>query len=244
MNGNWKLANRLSEAYALGEIGRSYGGSYNNQYLNTAYDNYPCDRNELVNNIGRSEMLARYSGNPISIEQQRCFGEIANEIIDQSDLLTATSNQNILGLSNEMSNTFSNNNRVQSQQMQTLQPRRSQKPKLAPRLNNYVAAGSIKDTQSVNDDYGEFNNYDDRESFQVNNSYRQERDYRQRYLNPEDNRRQLTLIVIYLLVGAFILFMMMQIYSNQKKLEYIVGIYACNPVNSPYYRIYANDNEM
>ena len=243
MMGNYKMIDYLSNEYALGELGRSYGGNYTNQHPDTSYNNYPNDEPVLRNNFGGSEMIARYSSNPISLAQQSRFNEVANELLDQSKYMSTlpVERNRAADFIDNLSNTFSHDDgRGISSRYQ--QYNRGN-PQIQPQHNRpqFRMLNSYAPSQPVQDNREEAKV----EAFKFTDpTIKQERDYRQRYLEPEDNRKQLTLVVIALIVGAFILFMMMQLYSNQKKLEYIVGIYAAAPRHSPYYNIYANDSEM
>lgn len=250
--GNYKMLDYLSNEYALGELGRSYGGNYNNQYINNSYNNYANDVPVLRNNIGGAEMIARYSNNPTSVAQQSRFNEVANELLDQSNYLSELEANKTADFVNTLSNTFSRDDGkgVSSRYQQFNRPQHSRGQQRM--LNSYAPREHINDGRSDEQLRRSSDEFDVRtsnrnvEGFTYREpTFKQERDYRNSsYIETIENRKQLTLIITALLVGAFILFMMMQIYSNQKKLEYIVGIYAATPRHSPYYNIYANDSEM
>ena len=139
MIGNYKLANRLSEAYANGEIGRSFGGNYPNVYQTSDFNNYN-DPYMSVNNLGSNEITNRFIGNQTTMQQQAHFDEISRHIMDENDALTAQRNANLLNFQNSLTNTFSGNSRAQMNPQ--LMTRGGISPQMNPQLNNQVIANN------------------------------------------------------------------------------------------------------
>lgn len=245
MIGNYKLANRLSEAYANGEIGPVLK---TDTYQISDYNNYN-DPYARMNNLGSSEMLDRYSGNPVSVQQRQRFGEIANQILDENDELTAARNANLLNFQNSLTNSFSSNspqmiNRGSlshqlshsSHNNQTLQNLNKTINNVATdvqELTQYVPVQKINDLRNEIKDY-----VDNKEGYQLSNNYRQERDYRNGYIDYERNCKQITLIIIIILVSSFMFYMLVQLYMAQKRLEYLF-VYTI-PKDNIYYQMQQN----
>ena len=78
---NPRLTSKLAEAYSNGEMMRSFGGNYNNTYLNNSYNNYRGDAEWLVNRNEGVNQINSYTSNPDGLAQQQRFNEIATSFL-------------------------------------------------------------------------------------------------------------------------------------------------------------------
>lgn len=234
---------KLAEVGAVGNIDYTYGNNPTNSYPNVGYNNYNGNLESMRNNVGGLEMRNMYNSDPLSVQQARRFNEIVPHLVEGTDYVANKANQNYLNFANEMSNTFAGNSRAKSvPQLQSQQIT----PRIREGLNQDIERAQLMDITSRTEEN------DNRESFlfrpttsenNVFNNYRFERDYRTGLIGDEKNRKQLTMVVVAILVGGFMLFMLFQLYLNQKKLEYMLEVYRLDPIHNSYYRIQSNQDE-
>jgi hypothetical protein len=218
---NPRLASKLSEAYSNGEVSRSFGGSYLNTYPNTTFNNFGGDENWITNNIG-SGVIDTYNGNPEGQQQQMRFNEIASQVLQEQQSMNPIQNpnQSLLDFANNLSHQSNNpttylpymrsqyNQNDQASIIPTASPNRTQ-------LNDQT----IKQEMNKQYDYV---------------PYSMERKFNSGELAGGLNKNTAMLIGIICIIG-FMMFMLIQLYMSQKRVEYIVSLYRDIPTNSPYF---------
>ena len=240
---NPRLVSKLSESYSNGDVGRSYGGNYTNSYPNTTFNNFAGDDNYITNQ-NSINTINPYNGNPEGTKQQQRFNEIANQVLNQQREFNEQTrnnenvklNNNLLEFVNSLSHPINNRNAVmppsmipQSQQLpQSAQMTQIDDSMSRNMMNEQLQQQEINNVRPM-EPIGPINNT---ETFIP---YRMERKYRNGELTNDLFSKNTTVLIIVLCVIGFILFMLVQLYMSQKKLEYMVNIYRNIPINSPYY---------
>ena len=109
---NPRLATKLSESYANGEVSRSFGGNYQNSYMPNSFNNFAGDENWIRNNNEGINTINNFSGNTDGFKQQMRFNEIANQVLNQQREYNQLRqpNQALLDFADNLAHPFNNAN--------------------------------------------------------------------------------------------------------------------------------------
>lgn len=217
---NPKLMNRLAESYSNGEMMKAYSGGSNNSYFNNSYNNYRGDEEMILNNNAGINKINNFTSNPEGLKQQMRFNEITNQWLNDQNQL-AKPNQNLINFANNLTNSFNgiDGNTYPVQQHQQI-----------PTEMTTAYAEPINDPNSQ----AQQASLTAKEGFDM--PYSTERKFRNGTLVSEAMNKQTTMALIVICIIGFILFMLVQLYMSQKRLEYMFRIYRDVPINSvPYY---------
>ena len=213
---NSRLASKLSEAYSNGDFGTAFGGNHSNTYSNNTFNNFAGDENLLTNNIG-SGIINTYNGNHEGQQQQMRFNEIASQVMQEQHAMNPIQrpNQSLINFANTLSHPSNNNSYLpyvaNSQQMGD---------------NDYAVSPVTK--SQINDPSAS------QQMVYDYMPYSMERKYRNGELTNGLNKNTTMLIGVICVIG-FMMFMLVQLYMSQKRVEYLVTLYRDIPINSPYY---------
>jgi len=223
---NPKLVSRLAESYSNGNMMKAYAGG--NNYFNNSYNNYRGDEEWVSNNNAGINQINTYSSNPEGLKQQQRFNEITNQWLPAEQEQINKSNQSLINFANNLSNSFNgiNGNVYPVQQHRQIPP--DLRNAYAEPINDPSA--TYQQQLAISDS----NNAPLTEGFNIN--YSTERKFRNGTLTNEMINKQTTMALIVVCVIGFILFMLVQLYMSQKRLEYMLHIYRDIPINSPYYQ--------
>lgn len=204
---NPRLTSKLAESYANGTMSRTFNG---NSYLSNGFNNYIGNENWVQNqNIGEN-IIHGYNGNPDGSTQQMRFNEIANQVLNQQREFENQSSYEEKPNQNLLkfadSLTHPFNNRTYNMPQQMMTPQVFQNP-----------------NQSLNQNTSPINQNTDQYSSSPTPLAHQT-------LNQKNMNSILIIICVVLTLFLFI-----QLYLNQKRLEYMITLYRDIPVNSPYY---------
>ena len=200
---NPRLVNRLAESYENGDMMRAYGTG-GNTYFNNSYNNYKGDVGWSSNNEGTNQIY-NFTSNPESLKQQSRFNEITNQWMNEDQVVKA--NQNLINLSNDLSNS------LESKQGKNY-PIRSEVPQEM----------KVAYAEPINDPNYQPTAQQALQKEGFNFDYSTERKFRNGTLIDELHKESITMIVI-ICVIVFILYMLIQLYISQKRLEYMIHFY-------------------
>lgn len=232
---NSRLASKLSESYANGDMSRSFGGNYTNSYLPNTFNNFAGEDRWISNQNEGVNRINSYSGNPDGLLQQQRFNEIANQVLNQQQELSETqtykANNGVLQFADTLAQPFNTRNYVIPN---------NTPPAIAPQ----ATVSQLNDINSQRQHEIESCHCSD----MPNNTetfvpYSMERKFHNGTLTNPLMDKNTTMIMLTVLVIGFILFMLVQLYMSQKRLEYMVSLYRDVPARSLYYNTERMNNE-
>ena len=233
---NPKLMSRLAESYSNGEMMRAYSGGGNNHF-NNSYNNYRGDENWINNNNEGVNQINSFTGNPEGLKQQQRFNEITNQWLPAEQAQITKSNQGLLNFANNLSNSFNGVNGnvypVQQHQQIPQEMKTAYAESINDPTNQYQKQLVVSDNQQQQIASNNIT-IPSKEGFDID--YSTERKFRNGTLTNDIINKQTTMALIVICVIGFILFMLVQLYMSQKRLEYMFHIYRDISINSPYYQ--------
>ena len=242
---NPRLATKLSESYANGEVSRSFGENYLNSHMPNSFNNFADDENWIRNNNEGINTINNFSGNTDGFKQQMRFNEIANQVLNQQReyYQLKQPNQSLLDFADNLAQPFNNANYRSS--MANLM---TQRQKSCGQLNQSANATKLNECPPC---YQAMNEYNDQEQ-QMNMPkqqqetfipYSMEKRYREGKLKPILDKDTSMVLIAVCIIG-FILFMLVQLYMSQKRLEYMVQMYRDVPINNLAYNVSQGQKQM
>ena len=205
---NPRLTSKLAESYANGTMSQAFNG---NSYLSNGFNNYNGNENWVQNqNIGENTIHS-YNGNPDGLTQQMRFNEIANQVLNQQREFESQTSPNEERPNRNLLNfadslTHPFNNRNYNIPQQMMTPQIFRNQNPSPSNN-----------QSMNQNVSSI------QASPINQPIHQ----------PINQKNMNSVLVI--ICAALALFLFIQLYLNQKRLEYMITLYRDVPINSPYY---------
>ena len=217
---NPRLTSKLAESYANGTMSQAFNV---NSYLSNGFNNYNGNENWVQNQNFGENTIHSYNGNPDGLTQQIRFNEIANQVLNQQREFESQAspneerpNRNLLEFANSLTQPFNNRTYKLPQQMMV--------PQIFQNQNN-----PSSNDQNMNQNM----NQNTSPSVQHTNQYSSS-------MPPSTpihlslNQKNMNSVLI-IICAALALFLFIQLYLNQKRLEYMITLYRDTPINSPYY---------
>ena len=230
---NPRLTSKLAESYANGTMSQAFNG---NSYLSNGFNNYNGNENWVQNQNFGENAIHSYNGNPDGLTQQMRFNEIANQVLNQQREFESQAspneerpNRNLLEFANSLAHPFNNRTYGLPQQMMT--PSIFQNQNISSQNMSSQNMSSQNMNQHLNQNISSQNISQPNMNQNISQPNHQS-------LNQKNMNSVLVIICV-----AFALFLFIQLYLNQKRLEYMITLYRDIPVNSPYYTTQRFNNQ-
>ena len=234
---NPRLTSKLAESYTNGAMSQAFNG---NSYLSNGFNNYNGNENWVQNQNFGENTIHSYNGNPDGLTQQMRFNEIANQVLNQQREFESQAspneerpNRNLLEFANSLTHPFNNRTYGLPQQMMTpsiFQNQNISQPNMNQPLNPNISQPNMN--QPLNQNISS-QNIPSPNISQPNIPSPIHQSLNQKNMNS----------VLVIICVAFALFLFIQLYLNQKRLEYMITLYRDMPVNSPYYTTQRFNNQ-
>ena len=230
---NPRLTSKLAESYANGSMNNAFNG---NNYLSNGFNNYNGNNTWVQNQSIGENTIHNYNGNPDGLTQQMRFNEIANQVLDQQrEFERQTSkdekiNKNLIDFANSLSHPFNNRTYELPQQMMQPMVQNTNQPMIPMSDQLMNSQPMIQNTNQamMNDRL-------------INTQ--QNKNHLFSPISQTINQKNMTSILVIICVIVFISFLFIQLYMNQKRLEYMITLYRDIPINSPSYIMQKADNQ-
>ena len=232
---NPRLTSKLAESYTNGAMSQAFNG---NSYLSNGFNNYNGNENWVQNQNFGENTIHSYNGNPDGLTQQMRFNEIANQVLNQqrefesqASLNEERPNRNLLEFANSLTHPFNNRTYGLPQQMMTpsiFQNQNISQPNMNPNISSQNISSQNISSQNISQP-----NISSQNISSPNISSPNHQSLNQKNMNS----------VLVIICVAFALFLFIQLYLNQKRLEYMITLYRDMPVNSPYYTTQRFNNQ-
>ena len=177
-----------------------------NSYLSNGFNNYNGNENWVQNQNFGENTIHSYNGNPDGLTQQMRFNEIANQVLNQQREFESQSSPNE-EKPNQNLLEFANSLTHPFNNRTYGLPQQMMTPPIFQNQN------SAPINQNMN------------QNMNQNSSSPIHQSFNQKNMNS----------VLVIICAALALFLFIQLYLNQKRLEYMITLYRDMPINSPYY---------